>query len=443
MAEAAPAEATLSSPPSPAVRRRAIVACLIGNLFELFDFGVYGYFAVQIGRAIFPSDDAVVSILASFATYGVGFLMRPVGAAVLGSYGDRHGRRAALALTITLMALATGCTGLVPPYEKIGVLAPLMLVACRLLQGFSTGGEWGGATAFLVEYAPPGRRGLFGSLQQLSTGLAQICSISSALLLNSVLARGDLDAWGWRLPFLLGFVLAPIGYYLRARVAESPEFVRTVEAKAVAHAPLRDALTVYRTAVLTCFGLTMIWTVASYVYTTFLATYATQSLGLAPTAALGATILGSLANVTTVPVSGWLSDRFGRWPLIVSAAGFVLLSIPLFRFAAAEQSFAAVGAVAIAAGVLLGLYNGAAPSALCMLFPTQVRYTALSVGYNGAVMLFGGFAPFIATMLIRQTGSATAPSFYVVFCAAVSLIVLCLPLSLYRNGYSGARRANA
>jgi MHS family proline/betaine transporter-like MFS transporter len=443
MGDPARMDATPTGPPSAAVRRRAIIACLIGNLFELFDFGVYGYFAVQIGRAIFPSHDPVVSVLASFATYGVGFLMRPVGAAVLGSYGDRHGRRAALALTITLMALATGCTGLVPPFSRIGIVAPLMLVACRLLQGFSTGGEWGGATAFLVEYAPPGRRGLFGSLQQLSTGLAQICSISSALLLNAVLARGDLDAWGWRLPFLMGFVLAPIGYYLRARVAESPEFVRTVEAKAVTHRPLRDALTLYRSAVLTCFGLTMIWTVASYVYTTFLATYATQSLRLAPTVALSATILGSLANVATVPVAGWLSDRFGRWPLIVSAAGFTLLSIPLFHFAAAERSFAAVGAVAAAAGVLLGLYNGAAPGALCALFPTQVRYTALSVGYNGAVMLFGGFAPFIATMLIRQTGSPTAPSYYVVFCAAVSLIVLCLPLKPYRDVQSGTQHANA
>ncbi|MBS0359883.1 MAG: MFS transporter, partial [Proteobacteria bacterium] len=394
MGETTLSEVSDHQPLTAQTRRRAIVACLVGNLFELFDFGVYGYFAVQIGRAIFPSHDPVVSILASFATYGVGFLMRPVGAAVLGSYGDRYGRRAALALTITLMALATGCTGLVPPYARIGVFAPLMLVACRLLQGFSTGGEWGGATAFLVEYAPPGRRGLFGSLQQLSTGVAQICSISSALLLNTVLSHHDLDSWGWRLPFLVGFILAPIGYYLRARVAESPEFVKTVEAKAVAHAPLRDAVTTYRTAVLTCFGLTMIWTVASYVYTTFLATYAQQSLHMAPTVALSAIILGSFANSVTVPISGVLSDRFGRWPLVISAAGFLLLSIPLFRFVAAEQTFAALGAAAVGAGVLLGLYNGAAPSALCALFPTQVRYTALSVGYNGAVMVFGGFAPF-------------------------------------------------
>jgi len=442
MGETKLADVSDHRPLTAAMRRRAIVACLIGNLFELFDFGVYGYFAVQIGRAIFPSHDPVVSVLASFATYGVGFLMRPVGAAVLGSYGDRYGRRAALALTITLMAVATGFTGLVPAYSKIGVFAPLMLVVCRLLQGFSTGGEWGGATAFLVEYAPANRRGLYGSLQQLSTGVAQICSISSALLLNTVLSHDALDSWGWRLPFLLGFVLAPIGYYLRSRVAESPEFVRTVEEKALAHAPLRDAVTIHRKAVAICFGLTMIWTVSSYVYTTFLATYATQSLHLAPTVALSGIILGAFANSLTVPVAGYLSDRFGRWPMIVSAAGFLLFSIPLFRFVAAERTFAALGAVAIGAGLLLGLYNGAAPAALCALFPTRVRYTALSVGYNGAVMVFGGFAPFVATMLIRQTGSPIAPSYYVVFCAAVSLIVLCLPLSLYRNGQTGGQQTD-
>ncbi|HEX7948043.1 MAG TPA: MFS transporter [Phenylobacterium sp.] len=433
MSAAAPHPTLDTAQPSAAVRRRAIVACLIGNLFELFDFGVYGYFAIQIGRAIFPSADPIASILASFATYGVGFLMRPVGAAVLGSFGDRRGRKAALALTITLMALATGFTGLVPSYTQIGIWAPIMLLVCRLLQGFSTGGEWGGATAFLVEYAPPGRRGFFGSLQQLSTGLAQICSISSALVLNSVLAKPDLDAWGWRLPFLLGFLLAPVGYYLRSRVAESPEFMRTADAGGVAHSPFRAALTTHREAVLICFGLTMVWTVGSYVYTTFLPTFATQTLGFEARAALTATMLGAFANIVTVPISGLLSDRYGRRPLLVSATGFLLLSIPLFQFAAREQSFAALAAVAMIAGVCLGLYNGTAPGVLCALFPTRVRYTALSVGYNGAVMVFGGFAPFIATFLIRETGSPIAPSYYVVFCAACSLLVLSLPLKTYRT----------
>lgn len=416
-----------AAPLSAATRRRAIVACLLGNLFELFDFGVYGYFAIQIGKAIFPSTDPVVSLLASFATYGVGFLMRPVGAMVLGSYGDRHGRKAALAFTITLMAVATGLTGLVPSYAAIGIWAPVCLVICRLLQGFSTGGEWGGATTFLVEHAPAGRRGFYGSLQQVSTGLAQILAISTALVLNTVLSTPDLEAWGWRLPFLAGFILAPIGYYLRSRVEESPEFVATARAKRIPVAPLRTALTVHRNAVLTCFGVTMIWTVSSYVFITFLPTYATQSLHMAPIVALGGTICASITSTIVVPLSGLASDRWGRAPMVISAVGFALFSIPLFMLLSQAQSFAALATVAVIAGVLYGLYNGAAPNALCTLFPTTVRYTALSVGYNGAVMIFGGFAPFIATMLVRETGSAIAPSFYVTACALASLLVLVWP----------------
>jgi len=412
---------------SPAARRRAITACLLGNLFELFDFGVYAYFAVQIGKAIFPSPDPVTSILASFATYGVGFLMRPVGAMVLGSYGDRHGRKAALALTITLMAVATGLTGLVPSYDAIGLWAPALLVVFRLLQGFSTGGEWGGAATFLVEHAPADCKGFYGSLQQLSTGVAQILAISSALLLNAVLSTPDLEAWGWRLPFLVGFVLAPIGYYLRSRVEESPEYRQSALERRAPPAPLRAAFTEHRAAVLTCFGLTMIWTVANYVFISFLPTFAVQSLGMAPTAALSATVCASLANILVIPLSGLASDRWGRAPLVVSAAGFAALSVPLFLLLSAAPSFATLAAVSVVAGAMYGLYNGAAPAVLCALFPTRVRYTALSVGYNGAVMIFGGFAPLVSTVLVRETGSPIAPSFYVVACALVSLAVLWRP----------------
>ncbi|NQE64820.1 MFS transporter [Caulobacter sp. RHG1] len=412
----------------PATRRRAITACLAGNLFEIFDFGVYGYFAVQIGRAVFPSADPIASVLASFATYGVGFLMRPIGAMVIGSYGDRHGRKAALALTITLMAIATGLTGLIPTYAQAGLWAPIMLLLCRLVQGFSTGGEWGGATTFLIEHAPPGRRGFYGSLQQVSTGLAQILSIGSALLLNSILGAEDLQAWGWRLPFLLGFVLAPIGYYLRARVEESPEFAAVSRSKRVASAPLRSALTVHRGAVLTCFGLTMIWTVSSYVFITFMPTFAVHTLGMQPSTALAGTICAVLVNVVVIPWAGLAYDRWGgRRLLIAAAAGFALLSVPLFAFLAHEKSLAALALVAVVAGVFYGIYNGAAPALLCTLFPTAVRYTALSVGYNGAVMVFGGFAPFVSTVLVRETGLAIAPSFYVALCAAVSLGVLTWP----------------
>ena len=210
----------IGSPDLQRLRRRAIVSCAVGNFVELFDFVIFGLFATQIGANFFPNVDPVLSLLQSFATYGVGFFMRPVGAIVIGALGDLKGRKIALVLTVGLMATATALTGLIPSYASIGIAAPILLVLCRLLQGFSTGGEWGGAAAFLVEYAPPGKRGLIGSMQQFSVGLGLIMGTLSAYLLNTFLDKEAMIAWGWRVPFILGFLLAPIGFYLRSRVAE-------------------------------------------------------------------------------------------------------------------------------------------------------------------------------------------------------------------------------
>jgi MFS transporter, MHS family, proline/betaine transporter len=192
-------------------RRRAVVSCAVGNFVELYDFVIFGFFALQIGANFFPAGNPIVSLLSAFATYGVGFIMRPVGAVVIGAYGDRHGRKSALIVTVGVMAGATALTGLIPSFASIGIWAPILLVLCRLVQGFSTGGEWGGAAAFLVEYAPPGRRGLIGSMQQFSVGLALIAATLSAAILNSAIDQPSMIAWGWRIPFIFGFVLAPVG----------------------------------------------------------------------------------------------------------------------------------------------------------------------------------------------------------------------------------------
>ncbi len=407
------------------LRRRAVLSCLVGNLFELYDFGVYGYFAASIGRAMFPSDDPVASVLSSFATYGVGFLMRPVGALVIGSYGDRYGRKSALVVTVTLMATATGLTGLVPSYASIGIFAPILLVLCRLAQGFSTGGEWGGAASFMVGYAPAGRRGFYGSLQQVSTGLRQLLSISMTLILSSLLDQQTLGPWGWRIPFIVGFLLAPVGYYLRSRVSESPVFERSVARRETLHAPVQTALTVHRKAVATAFGITVIWTAGTFVFLTFMLTFAQQQLHMDPKTGSAAAALAAMVNVICLPIVGTLSDRFGRKPfLTASAAGFLLLAYPAFLLVVTARSFGALLAAQATGAFLYALINGSASAMLCELFPTHVRYSALSIGYNGAVMIFGGFAPFIATWLIKTTGALTAPSFYVMACAFVSLMVI-------------------
>jgi MFS transporter, MHS family, proline/betaine transporter len=400
---------------------KAMLACMAGNWFELFDFTVYGYFAVQIGRTYFPTHDPIASVLATFATYGVGFLMRPIGGMILGNYGDRRGRKKALALTMFIMAVGTGLTGLIPSYTQWGIVAPMLLVACRMLQGFSTGGEWGGATAFMVESAPENRRGLFGSLQQLSAALASISAAGMALFLNSILPATALNAWGWRVPFLVGFAIAPIGYYLRMNVSETASFEHVTPLRS----PLREALGRHLAAVLTIFGIAIIWVVAGYTFGTFTAAYATQTLKMTATASLLAIVAGAIANILTVPVVGLLSDYFGtRYFLIASALGFALLSWPLFHLVDVSRSVSSLLVMTIIAGILYGIFSGAAPSHLCRMLPTEIRYVSLSVGYSGAVMIFGGFAPLIATSLVAWTGSASSPSWYVIICAIVSFTVL-------------------
>ncbi len=415
------------------LRRSAVLSCIIGNFFELFDFAIYGFFAAAIGHTFFPSDDPTLSVLKSFATYGVGFIMRPIGAIVIGSYGDRHGRKAALVLTILLMATATGLTGLIPSYAAIGIWAPILLVICRLLQGFSTGGEWGGATSFLVEYAPSGRRGFFGSWQQFSVGVGLLAGSAVASLISFALAPEALNEWGWRLPFIAGVLIAPVGYYLRSKVDETPAYTKTVEKHAVATSPLRAAVTTHRGAVWAGFGVTVIWTVGSYLYLTFMPTFAMQQLHIAPSTALLSNSIAILVFTILTPMMGALSDRIGRKVmLLAAAAAYLVISYPLFLYVTAHASFATLLLAQLIAGIALAVFSGPAPALLCELYPTSVRYTSLSIGYNAAVMIFGGFAPFIATLLIRLTGHPIAPTYYILVCAVISLVAISRIADRYR-----------
>lgn len=409
------------------IRRRAILSCAIGNFVELFDFLIFGLFAAQIAANFFPGGDPVISLLSAFATYGVGFVMRPVGAIVIGAYGDRKGRKAALILTVGMMAGATALTGLIPSYASIGIWAPILLVICRLIQGFSTGGEWGGAAAFLVEYAPPGKRGLIGSMQQFSVGLALIAGTLTAAILNSVLDKEAMIAWGWRIPFILGFVLAPIGLYLRSQVSETPAFSKAVVQKTVASSPLRDALTIYRLPVLAAFGISVVGTVGNYTFNIFMPSFAATQLGIPAGSAYYASAVAAVVLTVLTPVAGWLSDQVGRKPvLLVSAIGYGLLSYPLFQYLVGTPTAMGLMVTQCISAALLGFYAGPLCAVLAELFPTKVRFTALSIGYSMAVTIFGGFAPFVATFLIRETGSPVSPALFVILAAVISTITLLL-----------------
>ena len=407
------------------VIRRAVIACAIGQVFEIFDFVIYGFFAVAIGRAFFPSADPIASLLASFATFAVGFLMRPVGAMVIGWYGDRFGRRRALVVTIGLMAVATGATGLVPGYASIGLYGAILLVVCRMVQGFSTGGEWGGAAAFLVEHAPAGRRGLIGSLQQAATAIGAMCATFSAAVLTTLLTPEHFFAWGWRIPFLIGFVLGPVGYYLRTRVAETPAFRRAVATQTITRMPLVEAFTTHGWMFLAAFGLSIIGCVINYVFLVFLPSFASQTLKIDLSYALWSTTLAGIIYLVLTPIVGHYSDRIGRKPMMLACTVLAfIMAYPLFRFLETHPTFFGLLVVQATAQAVLTLYTGVISTILSEMFPTNVRYTALSVSYGFAVALFGGFAPYISTFLVQATGNPLAPSFYVMAAALVSGIAV-------------------
>jgi metabolite-proton symporter len=405
--------------------RRAVLACAAGQAFEIFDFVIYGFFALAIGHAFFPSGDPAASLLASFATFAVGFVFRPIGALVIGYYGDRFGRRKALVVTIGLMACATGITGLIPPYSAIGLWAPVALVICRMFQGFSTGGEWGGAAAFLVEHAPAGRRGLIGSFQQAATAIGAMGATFSAAILSSSMSSDSFFAWGWRVPFLVGFVLGPIGYYLRTRVAETPAFQRALEAQTIRRMPIAEAVSAHGGMFLAGFGLSIIGCVINYVFLVFLPSFASQTLKIDLRYALWSTALAGTLYLVLTPVVGHYSDRVGRKPMLFACSLLaVIMAYPLFLFLATYPSFWGMLLVQAIAQAVLTLYTGVISTILSEMFPTNVRYTALSVSYGFAVAIFGGFAPYISTFLVRVTGDVLAPSYYVIAAGIISGIAV-------------------
>jgi len=409
---------------SAARNREAVIAGVIGNILEWYDFAVYGYLASTISGLFFPSGDRIASLLATYLVFGVGFVMRPVGSLLFGVYGDRHGRRKALSAVIFLMAVSTFAIGLLPTYDKAGVLAPILLVVARLLQGLSAGGEWGGSTAYIVEYAPEGRRGFVGSWQQFSVGGGFLLGSLCATVLSFTLSPEALASWGWRVPFLLGILVGGLGAYMRWRLPDTPKFSEIAQQRAVAATPLADAVRQYPRETLTAFGITLHNTVAYYISLIYMTGYLIDVGKLPkPTAQLIGTICLAVF-VTLIPFAGMLSDRLGRRPqLMASCIGFALLGYPFFLLGSSGRVELAFLAQLLMV-VFLSLYAGSCPAAYAELFPTRVRYTALSIGYNIAVAIFGGFAPFIATWLIKVTGNPLAPAFYVIAAAVITFVIL-------------------
>lgn len=412
---------SVATPGKPTV----IGAAIIGNMLELYDFAVYGFFATVLARVFFPAGDELTSILLAVGTFGVGFFMRPLGALVIGSYIDRAGRKAGLTLTILLMGISTAMIGLCPSYAQIGIAAPLIIVAARLIQGFSLGGEVSGAIAYLVEQAPADKRGFYGSWQQTGQSFAGILASFTGWALGTWLSPQDLSSWGWRIPFLIGLLIVPVGFYLRAKLSETPEFASYLASGTQAKSPLSETLRSHRRHIIGGLGAVIVGTAAVYVFFIYMPTYAIRELKIAPPTAFLANGLGYVVMLVLTPLTGIWSDRVGAKPLVIfSTVALGISTLPLLAWLNAEPSLTRLIIIQLVLAVFLSFFTGPMPTMLAKLFPTRVRSTGVAVAYNTSVTIFGGFAPFIATWLTAQTGNPLAPGYYVVAAAVVSLIAL-------------------
>ncbi|MEU0369874.1 glycine betaine/L-proline transporter ProP [Streptomyces sp. NPDC006283] len=415
--------------------KRAVKAASLGNAMEWFDFGIYSYLAVTLGHVFFPSGNETVQLLSSFATFAVAFLVRPLGGMVFGPLGDKIGRKKVLAATMIMMAIGTGAIGLIPSYATIGFWAPVLLILFRLVQGFSTGGEYGGASTFIAEYAPDKRRGFFGSFLEFGTLAGYVGAAGLVTLLTAWLGNDTMEAWGWRLPFLVAAPLGLVGVYLRLKLDETPAFQKleaesahaseaadTVET--TAKGDLADIFRKYWPTLILCIALVGAYNITDYMLLSYMPTYLSDELGYSETHGLLILIGVMVFLMLIINQVGRLNDRFGRKPLLMAGMlGFLFLSAPAFVLIG-QGSIPAMTAGMLMLGLSLVCLLGTMSAALPALFPTHVRYGSLSVGYNLSASLFGGTTPLVITALISVTGNNLMPAYYSMAAALVGVIAV-------------------
>ncbi|CEL28391.1 MFS transporter [Pseudomonas aeruginosa] len=408
--------------------RRAASASFMGNFVEWFDYAAYGYLATVIALTFFPQTDKATGLLATFAVFALSFFVRPLGGLVWGHFGDKYGRRSALSWSILIMSISTFCIGILPTYNHIGLWAPALLLLIRLFQGFSASGEYAGASAFLAEYAPEGKRGLYTSIVPASTAAGLLFGAVFVAGLHSWMSVEDLHSWGWRLPFLLAAPFGLVGRYIRMSLQDTPKFLemeKRLEAKECAtHAPVRELLTLHRRSVIIGIGVTCLNAVAFYLLLSYMPTYLSTEMGMSESDSFMASTVSLATYIGLIFLMGKLSDLFGRKAMLLTASVlFLALTWPLFGMLN-NQPLIVILMIQIAFGAILAMNDGTLPCFLAEIFPTRVRFSGFAFSFNIANAVFGGTAPFIATWLIQLTGNKMAPAWYLLAAAAVALIAM-------------------
>jgi MHS family proline/betaine transporter-like MFS transporter len=409
-----------------------VIATSAGNALEWFDIAIYGFFAIYIGKHFFPTTNQTASLLLTFGTFGASYLVRPIGGVVLGAYADKHGRKAALVMSVSLMMIGTALVAFMPTYASIGIAAPIGVFAARLIQGFSAGGEFGASTAILIEHAPH-RRGFLASWQFATQGLSTLMAATCGFATARLLSHEALVSWGWRVPFFIGLLIGPVGWYLRRFLEDAPDFKEAARTET----PVRDVFRSQKRMVLVATGALAVSTSVNYLLQ-YLPTFAIRELHLAPSTSFAATMLGGVILTCVTPLAGHLSDRIGRLVQMATVALLLTVTVyPAFSYTIGHLSAVTLFALVAWLALLKSIYFGALPALMSELFPAATRSTGMSVAYNIGVTVFGGFTPAVVTWLISATANRSAPSFYLMVTAMISLAALA---SVSRGRHEGVGR---
>lgn len=404
--------------------RKIMLSAGIGHFIEWFDFGLYGTLAVIIASNFFASGDPAVALLKSFAVFGSGFLMRPLGGLYFGSMGDRLGRRKVLVTVIVITSFSTFIMGILPTYHQVGIIAPALLVLTRLVQGFAAGGESSGVITYLAESAKPHRRATLTCWSENFSFMAFVCGSGLVLLLTHALGEPAMNDWGWRIPFLLAAPLGIGGLYMRRNMEDSAEFHKLKKSGKLEKSPLRTSLRTSGKALLFCVGFVVVKAVSSWVLQSFMPGYLSTHLHYSRTDSYLITTLGLLSVAICMPLTGYLSDRIGRRPvMLLGCGGFILLTYPAMLLMTHGSVATSVAAMSML-GVFVALFNGGCGAAMVELFPTAIRYGSIAIAYNMTVAVFGGVTPLASASLISFTGDPLSPAYYVMATALISFIAV-------------------